>query len=321
MRRRVVAYLDQSDISYLAMGRGPGGADYAGLRARLQRLSESGQMRVRTSFAHLAESLRLRWRSRRAVLDLLGSLRDATFVCNFPYELWQAELAGREPEIREARISTAGRLFWLPFLVTAFGERAPSALHLWVRRKLRDELKDGLPMLEERDIRLIMQDDAPPLLNAARAASPIAALRHGLLLRFQRHMWGVLERRGYESPWDGVASYRQGTHGFGQLDREIRGQLSAGTLSAESMPSVALSVAIKRSIGKDLGRDDLRSDDHDTWHATYAAYCDAATVDRRVFDATKEVRKRLPRPRWYRTGTLQALLDDVETGSIHGLMA
>src|SRR5689334_13641226 len=105
MRRPATVYLDQSDLSYLATGRGPAGIDYLRLRDRLVRLSEHGLLRVRTSFVHVTESLRLRWHSQRAILELLRSLPYATFVCNFPHEFWHAELARRAPEIREIRIA------------------------------------------------------------------------------------------------------------------------------------------------------------------------------------------------------------------------
>lgn len=155
---RIVAYLDQSDISYLATGRGPSGTDYVHLRHRLQRLSESGVLRVRTSFAHLTESLpldSLDWRSQRAILALLGSLRDATFVCNYPGEFWRAELEHRAPEIREARISEAEPLFWAPFLLFGLLGRPGTALETWLRQEVRREVKRGLPKLDERAIRLL----------------------------------------------------------------------------------------------------------------------------------------------------------------------
>lgn len=315
-QRRIVAYLDQSDISYLATGRGPSGTDYVRLRDRLQRLSEDGALRVRTSFAHLTESLPLRRRSRRAIMELLRSLRDATFVCNFPGEFWQAELDRRAPEIREARIATVEPLFWAPFLLFALLGRPCAELEARLRQGLRREVKRGLPELDERFIRLVLQDEAPKLLDLTQETAPGTALRYWLSLRYHRGLRKAFERRGFDYPHGGIKAYRQGTHGFGQLDPLVRSQVSARALRAEEMPALALSTAIKRSIGMDLGRSDLRSDDHDAWHVTYSAYCDVATADRRVLDATKQARRSLRSPRWYPTGRLQELVDDVEAGAI-----
>lgn len=315
-RRPVIAYLDQSDISYLAMGRGPAGTDYVELRDRLQRLCERGLLRVRTSFAHLTESLRLRRRSRRAVVDFLRGLPSATFVCNFPYEFWQAEVEGRAPEIREGRIATAEPLFWAPFLLFALADRPSTAIGTRLRQGLKRELNLGLPKPDQRFVRLVMQEEAPTLLDAARIAPPSALLRSWLSLRLTHFLRKAMERRGYEQPSDFIKSYRRGTYGFGHLDPMLHRWVPAWSSArvAEAMPALALGTAINGSLGRDLGRLDLGSDEHDVWHATYSAYSDVATADRRVLDATKEVRRRLQRPHWYRAGHLHELVDDVEAG-------
>lgn len=315
-RRPVIAYLDQSDISYLAMGRGPAGTDYVQVRDRLQRLCERGLLRVRMSFAHFTESLRLRRRSRRAVVDFLRGLPNATFVRNFPNEFWQAEVEGRAPEIREGRIATAEPLFWAPFLLHALADRPSTAIWIWVRQGLKRELNLGLPKLDQRFVRLVMQEEAPTLFDAARIAPPSVLLRYWLSLRLTHFLRKAMERRGYEHPFDFIKSYRRGTYGFGHLDPMLRrwGPAWSSARAAAAMPALALGIAINGSIGRDLGRLDLGSDERDVWHASYAAYSDVATADRRVLDATKEVRRRLHRPRWYRAGHLHELVDDVEAG-------
>lgn len=163
-----------------------------------------------------------------------------------------------------------------------------------------------------------MQDKAPTLLDVVQAARPGAALRWWLWVRFHQHLRRALGRRGFDYPYGGVEAYRKGTHGFGEISPLVRREVSTRSFRAEEMPALALSTAIKRGIGMDLGRSDLQSDDHDVWHITYSAYCDVATADRRVLNATKELRRTLQRPRWYRAGHLQELVDDVEAGLVVG---
>lgn len=317
MRVPLTVYLDQSDLSYLSTGRGPAGTDYVRLRDRLVRLSERGMLRVRASFVHVTESLRLRWHSQRAILELLRSLPRASFVRNFPHEFWRAELARRELEIREIPIAAVKSLFWAPFVFFALADRPYAALTIWFRQELKREMKRGLPVVDERIFHAITRADMPAFSDVARATPLGVALPSWLHLRFMRWCWRTLQQRGYDDLFEPVEAYRKGAYGFGPHDTEVL-DLARGRSSyrIEAMPALALSAAVRRSIGSDIGRRDLQSDDHDAWHVAYSAYCDVATADRRVLDATKQVRRSLLRPRWYPSGRLHELLDDIEAALI-----
>ncbi len=317
--RPLIVYLDQSDLSYLALRSGPHGID-AGTRARVQRLSEQNVLRVRTSIAHLTEAQRLGRRKLRALVGLLRELPHVSFVRNYPHEIWAAELEGRIPALEEVPIAATTPMFWASFVLFTALSRPALALEAVLRRAIKEELQRPRAVIEPRLVDALMQDDMRVLFDPGRRdPRPGLSLRSLLLFAFQRRAWRWLRRHGHDHPLGVFDAYRKGDLGFGHLHAQVRAHRDTwgSPGRAASMPACALGVAIKRSLGGDGGRLYQASDEIDVYHAAYAAYSDVATTDRRVFDATKRLRTGIERLRWWwRSGYLNELLDAIEAGQI-----
>ncbi len=308
-RRRLVLYLDQSDLSDLASRRGPNGQDYAQVRNHLVDLSRRGVVRVRTSVAHLIESLGLDWRRRRELRQLLLELPDAGFSRAYPGQIWEAELNGEAPVLGDVRIATTTPLFWASFVFFTSVSRPLSAMETWLRREIKKESQRVPADLQKVVSRAIIEGD-PDLLPGGKRL-----LRNRIAYLVQRRAWRSLQNRGHDHPFGFLRAYKRGVSGFGVLDERIRdaADLTGSPQRAAMKPACAVSIAVRRSVGADLQRVDERSDDMDAMHVAYAVYSDVATVDKRVMSAVKPFEKHLDVRLWP-TGKLEGLVEAIERG-------
>ncbi|MCC6997993.1 MAG: hypothetical protein IT370_25495 [Deltaproteobacteria bacterium] len=112
----IVVYLDQSDLSRLALARA--GTAEAAERTRFETLAARGRLRLRVSMVHLFESAPLSFRRLGTIVRFVSHLPHAVLARAPPGEILQSERRGEPPDFRDLPLSDLGFRDWL---VCAFG--------------------------------------------------------------------------------------------------------------------------------------------------------------------------------------------------------
>ena len=318
----ISVYLDTSDLSYLIKGRGPGGPARNAERAeRLRRIMADGRVRLFVSFVHLAEM----------ALDTETRERARAWLCRVPpvwcfttttEDIFRAELRG-ERRALDARHLTVGDLERMKVPTRMPGvdfdgvtvarffkyvSEGQAAAERWIRRADRRARDTGAATEAGHAAARLLSGDVAwmpawvrPIASAYLHVAPKVLRRFGGGVSFDDlGKRAHLEMRGLA--W---------TSSLVDASERPDGSFIAGT-NARRAPACALRAAIERRERRDLNRDPQSGTRFDVLHVAYGANCDVATIDKANFDATKEVRRHLSRPRLFRTGNLDAVLECVE---------
>lgn len=98
-------YLDQSDLSYLAI---EGGGRRDAERLHLEALARRGDVRLRVSFAHLAEIVRVKRVRRELFTAYLRKLPGTVHACAAPDEICAAEATGAPVDLDDQPLTAIG---------------------------------------------------------------------------------------------------------------------------------------------------------------------------------------------------------------------
>jgi hypothetical protein len=320
-----ILYLDQSDWSYLAKGSVVAGVDYRALRLRLTELSRRGVVRVRVSFVHGMESLRLDRHQLLTGLEILRALPGAVFAVNGSDAIFRHEVIHPGVPVPIVDVPVGRALMTrIPLGLRAVLHLVHLALRLGVSAhraaKAADRKVDS--DTRRRQNRAVRSSDPTAVLTKKERRQGVRPpLRVRLGIALSRPIMDILRRWGYYHVDDNPQRQElqhDGVMWMASLGTEhVRRAVALGpkweSTEAAEMPACALRVAFERKINGDLRYDDQPSDTFDAAHLAYIAYSDAATADTRVIEATKNVRKHLARPRWlFPPGRLDKLLNCLE---------
>jgi hypothetical protein len=101
----VTLYLDQSDISVLALSREDTTAAH---RSRLRTLTTRGDVRLRVSIAHFIESPKLSFRRLGAIHRFLAEIPHTVYARSYPADILRVELTGEHVDLRDHPVTALG---------------------------------------------------------------------------------------------------------------------------------------------------------------------------------------------------------------------